>query len=160
MGNSFTIKNKLQVLPNMTIIVPGCEPISSLTGLALSRNMKCNASVIPAKDALALIPGSRLVQVMRPTGTVDSGWFFELPEGPGRKPFDCPGHCVVDYYQILRDNSRNIELETEDGMPQGPCTGFDYSGCKREVDPQRRALDPDNSIYGRGPAISPAVPVI
>jgi len=144
----------------MTIIVPGCEPVSTVSDPILARNMKCNASVIPAKDALALIPGSRLVQVMRPTGTVDSGWFFELPEGPGRKPFDCPGHCVVDYYQILRDNSRNIELETEDGMPQGPCTGFDYSGCKREVDPQRRALDPDNSIYGRGPAISPAVPVI
>lgn len=155
MSNSFTIKNKLQVLPNMTIIVPGCEPVSSLTGLALSRNMKCNASVIPVKDALALIPGSRIVQVMRPTGTVDSGWFFELPEGPGRKPFDCPGHCVQDYYQILRENSRNIEIDGEEAAPQGPCAGFDYSGCKREVDPQRRASDPSNSIYGRGPAISP-----
>jgi len=81
----FEIKNKLEIRPGNVIQVPGCEPVSSLTGLALSRNMSCNASIIPVADVLRLIPGSRIVGKFTPAGQNGTGWFLELPDGPPPK---------------------------------------------------------------------------
>lgn len=137
-----SIANKLEVIPGGVIQVPGCEPVSSLTGTALLRDMHCNASIIPVSDVLRLIPGSKLVWVMRPSGTTSTGWFVQLPEGPPTQGNDCPGHCIADYYAILKANARVLSQE-ESEEAAGPCAGFNYSGCVNSRDIFHTTRDPD-----------------
>lgn len=140
MSDVITIQNKLEVKSGGVLLVPGCEPVSSLTAIALTRNWNCNASVIPVADALRLVPGSRLVKVMRPVGAVTTGYFFELPpHGPPPPGNACPGQCYPDWYAVLRENSRVLETEEEPEFPTGACVGFSYSGCVVDQDPLHRA---------------------
>lgn len=128
-GTTISIKNKLEVLAGGFINVPGCEPTSSLTSDTLSKNMHCNASVIPLQDVLRLIPGSKLVRAVYPSGTSSTGWFVELPSGPPGNGNICPTDCLTDWYKILKENAK--ERSTEEIQPQGACAGFNYSGCPR-----------------------------
>lgn len=138
-----TIKNKLEIQHGNVISVPGCEPTSSLTGTSLLKNIDCNASIIPLEDALALIPGSRVVRTLIPAGGAGTGKFFELPEGPPPNGNDCDS-CPPDFYAILKENAR-IKEDEEDGLSlEGDiCAGFNFSGTVLEQDPQRTARDPD-----------------
>lgn len=135
------IRNKLEIQPGNVIKVPGCEPTSSLTSDTLSRNLKCNASVIPVEDVLELIPGSRIVRVLSPFGQSGTGMFVELPAGPPGTGNNCPADCLTDWYAILRANARNLEQEDDD--EPGQCAGFNYSGCQFDFDPLAHPRDPD-----------------
>jgi len=135
-----TVKNKLEIKNGNVIQIPGCEPISSLSSLALSRNIHCNAAVIPLADALALIPGSRVVRVMMPRGHIQTGLFFELPDGPPPDGFSCT--CKLeDWYKILKDHARPPEEEKKEEF--GPCSGFNFSGCVLDQDIFHITRDPD-----------------
>jgi hypothetical protein len=101
--------------------------------------------VIPLEDALELIPGSKVVQVMRPSGTTTTGWFFVLPEGPPPDSNRCPRNCFDDYYKILKENARVREpQEDERGLTQDEdvCSGFDFSGCVTTRSPLNIVRDP------------------
>lgn len=135
------VKNKLEIMPGNVIRVPGCEPVSSLTGTALLSNLDCNASIIPLEDALSLIPGSRIIGKFMPAGHVGTGLFFELPSGPPPNGQEC-GCSTEDYYKILRDNARTRE-EEEDNNPDDVCSGFNHSGCQRDQHHLRMTRDPN-----------------
>jgi len=138
--STITVRNKLEIRPGLVISVPGCEPTSSLTGTTLLSNLDCGASVISLADALRVIPGSRVVGTMTPTGHLGTGLFFELPSGPPPDGFECD--CdVVDYYKILRDNARPVE--EEEVVRSGVCSGFNFSGCVLDADYLHTTRDPD-----------------
>jgi hypothetical protein len=138
---SIRVRNKLEVRPGGVIAVPGCEPVSSLTGTALLEALDCNASIIPLEDALTLIPGSRVVRTLLPGGQNGTGLFFELPEGPPPDGNEC-GCRVVDYYQILRDNARVPDQE-EAARPPGICEGFNTTGCQLDQHFLKTSRDPN-----------------
>ena len=135
-----TVRNRLEIRPGNIIQIPGCEPASSLSGTDLSANMSCNSSVISLSDAIELIPGSRIVKIMKPIGQISTGYFLELPSNTSPPDgFQC--NCTVeDYYQILRDNAS--EVEEEDEEPDGVCSGFDFSGCVKDFDVLHTTRDP------------------
>lgn len=137
---SILVKNKLEVRASNVLSVPGCEPVSSLTGTALLRDLHCKAAIIPVEDALRLIPGSRLVRTMIPAGNTTTGLFFELPSGPPPNGNEC-NNCGVDYYKILRENAR--VPDAEEAQVPAPCAGFNYTGCVITQDPLRTARDPN-----------------
>lgn len=139
MSDIINIQNKLEVKPGGILQVPGCEPISSLTDMALARNMHCNSSIIPVEDALRLIPGSKIIKVMTPMGQLSTSFYFVLPNGPPPFGNDCPSSCYPDWYAVLRANARSPESEEEN--LNGPCVGFNYTGCVTSQDPLRRAPD-------------------
>lgn len=132
------IRNMLEIRPGGIIMVPGCEPVSSQTSLALATNMKCNASFISVQKALQVIPGSRVIRgVMTPYGQNGTGMFFTLPEGPPPDGYVCPKDCPPDWYAILRANAGEPEQQ------QGPeeCAGFNYTGCQLDQEPGLMAPD-------------------
>jgi hypothetical protein len=136
MGDIIIIRNKLEIQPGNVINVPGCEPTTSLTSDTLSRNLKCNASIIPVEDVLRLIPGSRIVRVLSPFGQTGTGMFLELPSGPPQNGNECPAECIPDWYAVLRKHARvrNTD-EDEEPTPVGMCAGVNFSGCVFDYDP-------------------------
>lgn len=141
MSVQITVQNKLEILPGHVIRVPGCEPVTSLTSTALSRNLDCNASIIPVEDALRLIPGSRIVRVLSPFGQTGTGMFLELPNGPPHTGNLCPSDCITDWYAILKENATTGEAEDEAGATPA-CSGFNYSGCVFDYNPVLHPRDP------------------
>lgn len=135
--NKIEIKNKLEVGQDGKVQIPGCEPVSSLTSLALLRNFRCDNPRIHVKDILRIIPGSKLVRVTTPLGHIASGMFVELPSGPPPDGNECPGECLPDWYKIMREFESEQPAKT---MPE--CAGFDYSGCPIEPDDIRKPRDP------------------
>lgn len=162
MDTRILIKNKLEIQPGNVIKVPGCEPTSSLTSDTLSRNLKCNASVIPVEDVLELIPGSKVVRVLSPFGQSGTGMFIEFPSGPPSDGNLCPADCLTDWYAVLRKNARNLEQEEEE---PAQCAGFNFSGCQFDFDPLAHTRDPEqrpnekplrNGAFGNRPEIRPS----
>jgi len=134
-----SIKNKLEVKPDGSISIPGCEPISSLSDPILSRQMSCpNGSLINYKEVLKLIPGSKLVRVTSPLGSVSSGYFIELPSGPPPDGNKCPADCLPDWYKILKGKG-----QPKPEVEEIQCAGFNFSGCQSEFDPTQHPRDPN-----------------
>lgn len=140
--STIVVRNKLEVRPDNTIQVPGCEPTSSLTSTGLLRSLNCNASIIPLADALALIPGSRIVRTMMPRGQASTGIFFELPAGPPPNGFNCDCN-VEDYYKILRDNARVPDQPEQEDQFAKECAGLNFTGCVVEQDIFHMTRDPN-----------------
>lgn len=143
------IKNKLEILPGNVLRVPGCEPVSSFTSLALAANVECNSSIITLEDAVNAIIDTtgiepRIVKVLSPAGIPGTGKFLELPSGPPPDGFRCPPGPRIDWYQILRDNAQPIDTFVGEGddVP-AECISFDnFTGCIVTQDEFHRAPDP------------------
>jgi hypothetical protein len=143
------IKNKLEILPGNVLRVPGCEPVSSFTSLALAANVDCNASIITLEDAVNAIRAEgfepRIIKALKPSGVPGTGKFLELPDGPSPNGSQCPCNDVTDWYQILKDNATPIDdfedVNREDD-PLRTCNGFNYSGIRINSEPFKDAPDP------------------
>jgi hypothetical protein len=143
MSDIISIKNKLEIKLGEVVQVPGCEPLTSISSLELSKNMNCNASVIPVKDVLRLIPGSRMVRAFYPAGQSGTGRFIELPNGPPHDGNKCPQDCLEDWYRILRENAR--VPETEGSEADQACASIrDWSGCVNDYDPTQHPRADDH----------------
>jgi hypothetical protein len=146
MDDVITVRNKLEVHPGNNITIPGCEPVSSLTSTGLLKELQCSSSVIPVKDVLRAIPGSKLVKLTSPTGQPGTGWWLELPSGPPPDGQSCD--CVPDWYSILKSI---IPAQEEVINPDNPCSSFvNFTGCVKPKDsdyvkPFRRVSDPEYS---------------
>jgi hypothetical protein len=137
------IRNKLEILPGNVIRVPGCEPVSSFTSLALAANVNCNASIISLDKAVEAIPDATIERVLRPSGFPGTGQFFVLPEGPPTRPGCNSCDIMEDYYQKLRDAAEPIEFEEDDEFPDGVCAAAaNWTRCRTEQDQFHRAPDP------------------
>lgn len=119
MATRIEIKNKLEILPGNVIRIPGCEPVTSFTSLALAANLDCNASVITLEKAFEAIPDARIVKVLTPSGVPGTGKFFELPSGPAVDGNVCPCPDIIDFYRILKDAADPIDfdaIEEDNGL--------------------------------------------
>lgn len=132
------ITNKLQIQPNDTIIIPGCEPTSAVTSITLMRNQECCGAVVNLQDALDNIPGSY----------VERGPNYGMRFGPARwlviplpSPV-CPCDGVTDWYQVLRD----LACKPEDEITEvSPCLVNKFGLCP---DPEYKSIPaPPNGTY-------------
>ena len=142
---SISIKNKLEILPGNVIRIPGCEPVTSFTSLALAANLDCPASIIKLEDAVAAIPDAKIIIVLRPSGVPGTGKFFELPAGPATAGSECPPVDVPDFYQQLKDAATPIDfdsVEDEDALFRECSTPVNFTGKLVEQDQFHRAPDP------------------
>lgn len=126
-----TIRLTLNVLPGNRIIVPGTEPSTTVTSTILEAEIRklgiSVPSIILLRDAQALIPGSR-IEVLENCGAPVQK-LFVLPE----RDQSCPCAEQIDYYNILRQNSRPpTDDELQDYLQQecGVLDNFDtlYGG--------------------------------
>jgi len=152
LGPAIHVGNKLEIRLGNVVSVPGCEPISSLTGTTLLQNIDCKSSVIPVEDVLRLIPGARVVRAFFPAGTNGTGRFLELPAGPPPDGDKCPGSSIADFYRIMKDNARTRPQNDRSGFSDGDvCSGFDFSGCVTQRDEFHTTKDP--SLRPNGDAL-------
>lgn len=127
----FEIRNKIAVLPNNKILVPGCEPTSAFTSTTLAENRDCKAAVVDLADALDAVPGSTVIYMSNPRRK-----FFVLPNGPPPSPEKCSGRCdIEDWYQKLRDIGSPIDVSdglcSDKGKPASVskiCSAFPLKG--------------------------------
>lgn len=133
-----TIEYQLEIISGNKIIIPGCEPTSSLTSAALSYNLAefgCNNALLDVDAALAAIPGSYIkLGNNYNKGNTRQKWFVLPPVG-----VDCPCAGYEDYYNKLKniaDNSEQVD-ETIDycnmnNMGYCPSPEFDSVSAPKE----------------------------
>lgn len=124
MNPDFSIANKLEVLPGNVIMLPGCEPTSSMTVPVLDINMFCPKTFISLRAALRAIPEAQVV-IMLNTGDTMTRKYFVLPSGPPPQVGDCcfPG---PDWYKILREAAEEPAPEPQ---AEESCGFGGYMSC-------------------------------
>lgn len=153
-----TINLQLEVIANSKIIVPGCEPTSALSSLALSSYLAaagCGSAIINLQDALDAIPGSYVkLGANFNLGGRRQKWFVLPPIDT-----DCPCDQYPDYYDILRDLA-NEELPVEesfdacDVIGQGFCPSPDFDSI---LPPPPDPYQPEGS-FPAGVGVLPPIP--
>lgn len=96
------------------VVIPGCEPTSTITSDVLLRFQRCCGATVPLDRALEAIPGSR-VEFQTNNG-IFAGYrkrWFVLPP----IALDCECVQYPDYYQILKD----LACETTQEEPVADC---------------------------------------
>lgn len=127
------INMQLEVRGNNKVLIPGCEPSSSLSSRTLSAYMAagkgCKNALIDLNDALMAIPGS-YVKFGSNFNTIRKKWYV-LP------PIDsnCPCTSYEDYYRILRNiPGSEIPITEEydkcDLVGMGYCPSPDFDEMK------------------------------
>jgi len=123
-----TITLKLDIIPGATlkdsvVYVPGQEPCSDATSLALLARMKSKPATCKVGEILAAIPGTYILSGLNwcsQYSGVRKQWLVFPPYYPGC----CT--AMPDYYQILRDLAHYEEVE-EDRFD--PCDIFSTGYC-------------------------------
>lgn len=132
-----TIRNKLRIMEGNIILVPGAEPISTVTSVGnfvynpYGQDIVHNfhelypASYISLKKAMEVIPGHDVIW-----SSDYSYRFFVLPDGPP-PPDICPCYRVGNWYDVMRINADvgNINNNEETNINE-LCSGFSYNWCK------------------------------
>jgi hypothetical protein len=147
------IQNRLEVLGTDRLMLPGCEPESTVTSTTLLRWRNCPGATVLLADALAAIPGSRLEYQIN-GGKSNGGrrrWFV-LPEfNP-----DCPCQEHPDYYAILR----SLATSTPEQQPDLSCAVNDQGFCPdrnlAQIPPAITAADvykEEGSLFGMTPQL-------
>jgi len=95
------IHHQLEVTGNSKVVVPGCEPTSALSSVALSAFLAengCGNALVDLDDALAAIPGSfvKLGNNFN-RGNMRQKWYVLPAIDPS-----CPCQTYEDYYRTLR----------------------------------------------------------
>lgn len=115
---------QLEVSPNNKIIVPGCEPTSSLSSRTLSAYMAsgnhCRNALVDLQDALQAIPGSYIKYGANFNKGVRQRWLV-LPS----TNYDCPCENRIDYYEILR-NLPGAEMPIDEQYDKCDISGMGY----------------------------------
>lgn len=155
-----TYQYQLEVHGNNKVLVPGCEPTSSLSSKTLSAYMAagkgCKNALVDLNDALAAIPGSFVKIGFNFNKGTRQKWFV-LP------PIDtsCPCTSYPDYYDILRNiPGSEIPVESEfdkcDMIGMGYCPSPDFDSI--EPPPSSPYQDEGSFPAGAGGVLPPVPP--
>lgn len=111
------------------VLVPGCEPASTLTSTRMMAQMKeqglCQGcAIVSVNDVLEAIPGSR-IEFIANNGRMGGQKLLVLPA------FDlsCPCDLWPDYYGILKSLCREATEEEMEEI-QGVCDSFSIDPCQ------------------------------
>lgn len=115
---------QLEVRGNNKVLVPGCEPTSSLSSKTLSAYMaagkSCKNALVDLNDALNAIPGSYVKYGYNFNKGVRQKWFV-LPS----IEYNCPCEPHIDYYDILR-NISGSEIPIKEEFDKCDLVGMGY----------------------------------
>jgi len=123
-----TISFQLQILPDHTIIIPGCEPTSALSSATLAYSMAlngCEHPKVPVNLILEKIPGSY----------IKYGWDFNLGYNQTWLVFPpyqtgCPCPFKPDWYDMLRCIAKDIPQPEE---PKRECDINEREFCNIDI---------------------------
>jgi hypothetical protein len=129
-GAKFTIEFRLNIIKGDnggSVLIPGCEPTSTLTSTTMMAEMReadiCKGAIANVNDILEAIPGSR-VEYLANAGHMGSGKLLVLPG------YDqtCPCSERPDYYAIIRELGDEV---TGDELEEilGQCDSFFIDSC-------------------------------
>jgi hypothetical protein len=146
------IANKLEVVGQDSVAIPGCEPEASFTTSSLSFLRNCKSTYVKLSVALAAIPGSTIEwQINNGQSNGSSKKWFVLP------PYyiNCPCTPMPDYYSILRSLGGNEE------MPRQPpdCAVLNQGWCpstknfQEQMPPPVKRYVPEGEIFGITPSL-------
>jgi hypothetical protein len=108
------------------VVVPGCEPTSTLTSTSLQANLEeagCNCAIVSVEDILEAIPGST-IQFLPNNGREGAQKVLILPA----VDLECPCGERPDFYQTLKDLCREA-TEEEQEIITG-CDSFSLDSCQ------------------------------
>lgn len=154
-----TINLQLEVKGINKVLVPGCEPTSSLSSRTLSAYMAagkgCKNALVDLNEALAAIPGSYVKYGMNFCKGIRQKWFVLPPI-----TLECPCGPKVDYYEILRNlpgGETPIEEEFDrcDTIGMGYCPSPDFDQAKA---PPTSTYHPEGSFPVVGGLLPPVPP--
>lgn len=153
-----TFNHQLEVISGNKVLVPGCEPTSALSSLALSSYLAeagCGNAIVDLQDALDVIPGSFVkLGANFNRGNMRQKWLVLPPID-----VDCPCDQYPDYYQILRDLA-NDELPIEEKFDACDVIGMGF--CPSPDFDQVPAPPPDpykeEGSFPAGVGVLPPVP--
>jgi hypothetical protein len=149
--NGVYIYRKLDVLAGDKLLVPGCEPTSTISSKMLAaqlRERNCGTALVDLADALEAIPGSTIEYGIHWTMGYRKKWLVLPPVKQG-----CPCTPVEDYYAILRELANQEEPVTEkydycamDNMGFCPSPGFEFA----DPPPPSPYIEPGTPYEGAG----------
>lgn len=149
---------QLEVLANNKILVPGCEPTSSLSSVTLSIYLsknRCGNSLVDLNDALQHIPGSYVKFGNNfNRGNRRQKWFVLPPVN-----INCPCDNYIDWYEELRKLA-NDELPLEENYDTCDIIGMGYCPSPDFKDIPAPANDPyrEEGAFPPGVGVLPRVP--
>ncbi|MCK9557754.1 MAG: hypothetical protein M0R50_06905 [Candidatus Cloacimonetes bacterium] len=146
------IANKLEVVGQDSVAIPGCEPEASFTTSSLSFLRMCKSTYVKLSVALAAIPGSTIEwQVNNAQSNGSTSKWFVLP------PYnvDCPCTPMPDYYSILRSLGGSDDT-VENNLPD--CAVLDQGWCpaknfEEQLPPPVKRYVPEGEIFGITPSL-------
>lgn len=148
---SISVAPMLRIWPNFTVMIPGCEPPSSVSSLRFSawyQHNGCDGGLVDVVDVMNAIPGCEIVYgVNNGAGQLRQRWL----RLPGRTD-DCPCPQNIDYYGIMKklpkhkveEPVESCDLETADWC--GGCAGGDNI-FDAEPDPYIKQGQVNTSIH-------------
>lgn len=156
MSWTHTIAWQLEVWPGNKVLVPGCEPTSSLSSRVLSAYLAkhgCGSALVDVSVALAAIPGSFIkLGANFNRGGFRQKWFVLPPLKPG-----CPPNSYPDYFKILKSLA-TTELPVEESYDKCDINGMGYCphpDFKMEDPPPIDPYKPEGSFPVGGGVLPP-----
>jgi len=160
MAYGITQNLQLEIIPGAgggKILVPGCEPTTSLSSKALSSYLAkigCGSALVDVSVALEHIPGSYIKFGINFNRGYRQKWFVLPPIG-----LDCPCEKYEDFYKILKSLA-NTELPLREdysmcdinGMGFCPSPDFDT------VEPPPASPYQPEGTFPEGAGVLPPVP--
>ena len=118
-------------MPGNKILVPGCEPTSTITSTTLSAEMQeqglCNSAIAELSDVLEAIPEARVARLDNFGFNAGSKILILPPH-----TISCPCGSEDDWYQIIKNISRPA---TEDEVLEiaANCNTLDQGFCHPSI---------------------------
>jgi len=127
MANNVTISMVLNVIRGDRVLVPGCEPASTLTSTRMMSEMReqglCTCAIVDLADILEAIPGS-YIKYFPNSGHMGSQKILVLPP----RTQECPCATLDDHYETIRGLCREA---TEDEVQELlGCDSFSIDACE------------------------------
>lgn len=154
MGAAHTINLQLEIIPGNKVLVPGCEPTSSISSTTLSAYLakkSCGNALVDVSIALTAIPGSHVKTGSNFNRGANVQKWFVLPS----ISTSCPCDEHLDYYAILKGLA-----DTEIPLTEEACNVNDMGYCphpdfKLAEPPPKDPFIPEGSFPGEGGRLPP-----
>ena len=128
-GRNITISVVLNVIRGDRVLVPGCEPTSTLTSTRMMSEMReqglCTCAIVDLADILEAIPGSYTKYIPN-SGHMGSRKLLVLP--PFGQVCPCGATYSTDYYEVIRSLCR--EATEEEVQELLGCDAFSIDSCE------------------------------